>query len=70
MIPFFISVITLGKTNELSKDLSQNDIDYHKVGNSYGNLLARLCVHVSAVQSIINKFTRFARKKWYWKEIF
>lgn len=49
----------MGKTKELSVDLRQKIIDFHKSGNSYGEISKRLSIPRSTVQSVIKKFNVF-----------
>ena len=47
---------TMGKTKELSIDLRQRIINFHKSGNSYSTILNLLGILRSTVQSVIKNF--------------
>lgn len=57
------AAITMGKTKELTVDLRQKIIDFHKEGNSYGDISARLHIPRSTVQYVIKKFAKFGTVK-------
>ena len=49
---------TMGKIKELSVDLRQKIINFHKSGNSYSTISNRLAIPRSTVQSVVKKFKR------------
>ena len=49
----------MGKIKELSVDLRQKIINFHKSGNSYRTISNRLAIPRSTVQSIVKKSKRF-----------
>ena len=49
----------MGKTQELSVDLRKKVIEFHKAGNSYGNICKRLDIPRSTIQLVIKKFAQF-----------
>ena len=52
------NVSTMGKTNELSKDIRDKIVDLHKVGMGYKKMSKQLCEKLTTVGAIIRKWKK------------